>query len=145
MTTLDELIGEFGCPSILQGGRGRIRDGGIQGLESADSHHLLRGDSCGDRPNTPRSWATLSDRGSTIAANMVEESDSRYLFDYWVTIDEFSDRLEDKLPRCANVVLKMAEPRQEGGGSPRGIAPTKPRRGPPPGGRRVPGRRSERA
>ena len=78
MTTLDELIGEFGCPRFCKVDVEGFETEVFKGLSRPIpiiSFEAIRAEI--DR--TRQVLATLSDRGSIIAANMVEEvHDSRY-------------------------------------------------------------------
>ena len=107
VTTLDELISKFGCPKLckvdVEGFETEVFNGLSQPIPiiyfeiHREELHRAR-----------QILARLSVIGKITSANLANVDHSVWLFDDWVTIDEFSERLAEKLPPIANAVLKMA-------------------------------------
>jgi FkbM family methyltransferase len=107
VTTLDGLISEFGCPKVckvdVEGFETEVFEGLSQPLPIIyfEIHR-------GEVHRARQVLSLLSNLGTVASANLTDIDHSAWLFDDWVTIDEFTEHFEERLPRIANAVLKMA-------------------------------------
>jgi hypothetical protein len=107
MTTLDELILNFGRPKLCKVDVEGFEVEVFKGLSQAipiiyfEIHR-------NELDRAQQVLTQLSTVGNITAANLTGIDHTAWIFDDWVPIREFSEQLEAKLPQTANAVLKMA-------------------------------------
>jgi FkbM family methyltransferase len=106
VTTLDQLISEYGRPKLCKVDVEGFETEVFKGLNRPIP--LIYFEVHRQEIHRAREvLSRLSHLGRIEAANLTDIDHSAWLFDRWVTLDVFSEQLEERVPGIANAVLKM--------------------------------------
>jgi len=109
LTTLDDLISQFGCPRLckvdVEGYEVEVFKGLSQPIPVIDFEI---------HPSVLR-WARevlkrLSTIGQITGANIAAQHHAGWIFPEWLKLEEFCERLETKPPGMEDAIIKMAAP-----------------------------------
>jgi FkbM family methyltransferase len=107
VTTLDQLISEFGCPTFckvdVEGYEVEVFQGLGRPIPVID-FEIHRAELDRARQVIDR----LETIGRIVAAKLANKDHSGWLFEQWVPADELFDHLAKRAPQMGNLVVKMA-------------------------------------